>query len=66
MNVESISIKLESIFKQMKTLDSEEYEKIVLNIELLKKRYFSSKFKKDSMSLFEKKFKNFLDQEPDS
>lgn len=66
MKVESITIKIESIFKQIKTLDNEEYEKVILNIQLLKKKYFSSKFKKESLSLFEMSFKNFIDSKNQS
>ncbi len=59
--VETISNRLENVFKQMRGLSNEEYEKIILNIELLKKKYYLPKFKKEEMNLFEyKTFKGFV------
>lgn len=59
--VETISNRLEYIFKQMRGLSNEEYEKVVLNMELLKKQYYIPKFKKKNMKLFEHiSFKDFI------
>lgn len=58
--VESITSKLRSLFRQMKTLDNEEYEKVVMNIELLKKHYFSSKFQRRDADLLEGKFRDLI------
>lgn len=59
--VETITNRLEYIFKNMRGLSNEEYEKVVLNIELLKKQYYIPKYKKKNIKLFERKsFKNFI------
>lgn len=51
--VETITKRFESLFKKCNSLDVDEYEKVMFNIELLKKRYFNSKHKRKSNKLFE-------------
>mgnify|MGYP005995634697 CR=1 FL=1 len=60
--VNNITKKLDSIFKQVRNFEKEEYEKILFNIELLKKKHYMKKFKKTETRLFENKsFKNLID-----
>ena len=60
--VETITSKLDTIFKQVSGLSSEEYERVIFNIEILKKRYFQSKFKHSKTNLYESKtFKEFIE-----
>ena len=62
MSANSINSKLENIFKQTRALNVDEYEKVILNIELLKKKYFNTKFKKSKTKLFEcKSFNQIID-----
>ncbi|MGB6327904.1 MAG: hypothetical protein WBF48_03195 [Halarcobacter sp.] len=59
--VETISNRVAFLFKQMRSLSNEDYEKVILNIELLKKQNFIQKFKREEMSLFEyKTFKELI------
>ena len=51
--VESITNKLETIFKQLKSCDTDEYEKVIMNIELLKKKHFITKFRNSTTKLLE-------------
>lgn len=56
-----ITSRLDTIFKQIATLSNEDYNKVVFNIELLKKKYFKSKFK-DKTTLYESKtFKDLIE-----
>lgn len=59
--VKSITTRFEQIFKQCKGLDNSNYEKVIMNVELLKKKYFNLKFKKNDKDLFEvKSFSEFI------
>lgn len=60
---QNINRRLESVFREMRTLENHEYELIVMNIELLKKKYFLPKFRKEERSLFEMSFRDFIDKD---
>ena len=60
MSVENISKKLEIVFTQMKNLSTGDYEKVIFNIELMKKKKFLSRFRKSDRKLFEGSFKEYL------
>lgn len=52
--VESITQRFESLFKKCNSLDAHEYESVLFNVELLKKKYFNSKHKRKSHEMFER------------
>ena len=59
--VTNITKKIDSIFKQLKSFEIEDYEKVLFNIEILKKKHCIKKFKNNDTSLFEhKSFKSFI------
>lgn len=59
--VDKITSKLESTFKTLNSLSSEDYNKVMFNIELLKKKYFKKRFKDTNTTLYEAKtFKAFI------
>ena len=60
MNIHSINKKLESTFKQMRSLSNKDYEKVLFNMELLKKKYTLSKFRNSNRNLFEMSFRELL------
>lgn len=59
--VKTITSKLETIFKSLNSLSSTDYNKVIFNIELLKKHHFKKRFKNAHTTLYEAKtFKAFI------
>lgn len=59
--VENITQRFELLFKRCYGLNNSQYEKVMMNVELLKKKYFNSKFRKKDKKLFEHKtFKELI------
>lgn len=53
MKVKILTNQLEKIFRNSKNLSSEDYRKFVINIEILKKEYFTISHKEKNIKLEE-------------